>query len=244
MEMLEIRLRELYHVVDRFIILESNHTFTGESSWPVVIHSLDRHSLIIGHEKPLYLTDYIKQPQHHFQFAADKMEVHGIQGRNLSPGEDPFAQEGHTRGQMNRFLIGAGIRDGDILIVSDVDEIPRSQTVELFRQCQGPDIVHLDMTAYVYSFGFKNHLTTWKASLHRYRRGHTGYGHGLQSPFRLMNAGWHCSFCFGHINQFLFKMAAYSHAERGHRHPKLMTRQHVQDRICRGQGMPSMTDIF
>jgi beta-1,4-mannosyl-glycoprotein beta-1,4-N-acetylglucosaminyltransferase len=29
MDMLEIRLRELYDVVDKFVIVESDHTFTG-----------------------------------------------------------------------------------------------------------------------------------------------------------------------------------------------------------------------
>ena len=34
MEILEIRLRELYEFVDKFIILESDHTFTGRHSGP------------------------------------------------------------------------------------------------------------------------------------------------------------------------------------------------------------------
>ena len=32
MEILEIRLRELYEFVDKFIILESDHTFTGSTT--------------------------------------------------------------------------------------------------------------------------------------------------------------------------------------------------------------------
>ena len=54
---------------------------------------------------------------------------------------------------MNTFLKAAGIRDGDLLIQSDVDEIPRSETVHLFQWCEGmPKIVHLDMTAYIYRY--------------------------------------------------------------------------------------------
>ena len=61
--------------------------------------------------------------------------------------------EGQTRGQMNTFLKEAGIRDGDLLIQSDVDEIPRSDTVQLFQWCKGmPKIVHLDMTAYIFRY--------------------------------------------------------------------------------------------
>ena len=66
------------------------------------------------------------------------------------------SHEGQTRGQMNTFLKAAGIRDGDLLIQSDVDEIPRSETVHLFQWCEGmPKIVHLDMTAYIYRYVLK-----------------------------------------------------------------------------------------
>ena len=71
-------------------------------------------------------------------------------------------------------------------ILLKVDEIPRSEVIELFQKCQGmPDIVQLDMTAYIYSFGFRNLLNTWKAAIHRYKVGHSYYSHGLQSYYRL-----------------------------------------------------------
>ena len=87
---------------------------------------------------------------------------------------------------MNKLLRQAGIQEDDLLIVSDVDEIPRAEVVELFQKCQGmPDIVQLDMTMYIYSFGFQNLLSTWKAAIHRYKVGHFSYSHGLQSYYRL-----------------------------------------------------------
>ena len=142
---------------------------------------------------------------------------------------------------MNRILRSAGIEDGDLLIQSDVDEIPRAEVIQLFRWCEGvPPIVHLDTPAFVYSFGFQAQYSTWKATLHTYRLGHTGYSHGRQSDFRLMNAGWHCSFCFGTISQFQFKIGAYSHAERGSRHPRLASPDHIQEKICRGEDLYDM----
>ena len=110
--------------------------------------------MCIGRVKPLFLSDYL-QRQTRLDFVKHKLVVHAIDGWNLPPGVDPFFREGLTRGHMNGFLVEAGIRDGDLLIQSDVDEIPRAETVQLFRWCQGmPNIVHLDMTAYVYRFGF------------------------------------------------------------------------------------------
>ena len=62
----------------------------------------------------------------------------------------------------------------------------RSEVVELFRKCSGmPDVVQLDMDLYIYSFGFKNLLSTWKAAIHRYQTGMYHYSHGLQSYHRL-----------------------------------------------------------
>ena len=86
-------------------------------------------------------------PNHNFVFALDKMEVHTIESgssssrrssldgggtasskgsNSLSDGEEPFKEEGNTRSKMNKLLRQAGIQDDDLLIVSDVDEIPRS----------------------------------------------------------------------------------------------------------------------
>ena len=83
-------------------------------------------------------------PNHNFVFALDKMEVHTIESgsslnsldgggmasslgsNSLGNGEEPFKEEGNTRSKMNKLLRQAGIQDDDLLIVSDVDEIPRS----------------------------------------------------------------------------------------------------------------------
>ena len=91
----------------------------------------------------------MKLPNHNFVFAMDKMEVHTIESGSSSSSrsgggggggmasnkysnslgsnsEEPFKEEGNTRGKMNKLLRQAGIQDDDLLIVSDVDEIPRS----------------------------------------------------------------------------------------------------------------------
>ena len=88
----------------------------------------------------------MKLPNHNFVFALDKMEVHTIESgsssslssldgggmasskgsNSLGDGEEPFKEEGNTRSKMNKLLRQAGIQDDDLLIVSDVDEIPRS----------------------------------------------------------------------------------------------------------------------
>ena len=92
----------------------------------------------------------MKLPNHNFVFALDKMEVHTIESgssldgggmasskgsNSLGDGEEPFKEEGNTRSKMNKLLRQAGIQDDDLLIVSDVDEIPRSQWTKKLQYC-------------------------------------------------------------------------------------------------------------
>ncbi len=94
---------------------------------------------------------------------------------------------------MKQFLKEAGLAKGDILIVSDVDEIPRAEVVTLFRKCTGmPPVVHLDMISFQYSFGFKRLDNSWKAALHIYNGNKTRYNHKLKSNFKLPG----CKFSF------------------------------------------------
>lgn len=188
------------------------------------------------------LSNYVGSSENNvLQFARNKMAIGMVHGWKLQPGEGPFAQEGSTRSKMNSFLQKAGIGDGDILIISDVDEIPRAEVVDLYRKCEGmPDILHLDMPVYIYSYGFRMLGTTWKAAIHKFKHGRTFYSHGQVSDVRLSDSGWHCSFCFGTLSAFQFKMQAYSHAERASWHPVLATPEHIQAQICAGQDLFNM----
>ncbi|GMH06784.1 hypothetical protein Nepgr_008624 [Nepenthes gracilis] len=122
--------------------------------------------------------------------------------------------------------------------MSDVDEIPSRHTINLLRWCDEiPPILHLKLNNYLYSFEFKVDDHSWRASVHRYQPGTTRYAHFRQTDYILSDAGWHCSFCFRYIHEFVFKMKAYSHKDRV-RFPYYLNPQRIQDIICRG------TDLF
>lgn len=49
----------------------------------------------------------------------------------------------------------AEISDDDLLIMSDVDEIPSKHTINLLRWCDDiPPVLHLQLRNYLYSFDF------------------------------------------------------------------------------------------
>lgn len=215
LDLLEIRWRELTPVITKFVILESNTTFTGQ-------------------DKPLYFSENRER----FAFAQSQTVYAHIVGRQLKRGETPFVLEYVQRVHMDKVLQDAGITQGDLLIMADVDEIPTAHTINLLRWCNGiPDVMHLQMSTYLYSFEFLMDKDTWRPSVHVYAPGKTEYDHGRQTDLILADAGWHCSFCFRRIEDIAFKMLAYSHADRVKSHAFLEP-QRVQTIVCEG------TDLF
>lgn len=218
LDILEIRWRELDPVVTKFVILESNTTFTGIP-------------------KPLYFS----LNQARFAFAEKKI-VHGVHpGRIASPGtyEDPFALEADQRRTMNGLLIFAGISNDDLLIMSDADEIPSPHTVKLLQWCDGvPPVLHLELRHYMYSFEFPVDYSSWRATMHAYGPG-TLYRHSRQTDLIFADAGWHCSFCFRQLQEFVFKMTAYSHADRVKRR-EYLDPSRIQKIICSGDDLFDM----
>ncbi|MCL7038406.1 hypothetical protein MKW94_021261 [Papaver nudicaule] len=216
LDLLEIRWKELYPYVTKFVILESNTTFTGMP-------------------KPLFFAENLDR----FKFAKRKT-VHSVfMGPKAVPGvsRDPFVLESSQRGAMNYLLQDAGISDGDLLIMSDTDEIPSAHTMKLLQWCDGiPPIMHLELKHFMYSFEFPVDFSSWRATAHVYGPG-TYYRHSRQTDVILSDAGWHCSFCFRRISEIVFKMIAYSHADRVSR-PDFLDSQRIQKIICQG------TDLF
>lgn len=218
LDILEIRWRELHPYITKFVILESNTTFTGIP-------------------KPLFFASN----QARFAFAEGKI-VHGVfAGRTSVQGshEDPFALESEQRRAMNGLLRRAGISSGDLVIMSDTDEIPSPHTVKLLQWCDGiPPVLHLELRHYMYSFEFPVDYSSWRATIQIYSSW-TRYRHSRQTDCIFSDAGWHCSFCFQRLQEFVFKMTAYSHADRVRR-KDFLNHSRIQKIICRGNDLFDM----
>lgn len=91
----------------------------------------------------------------------------------------------------------------------------------------------------MYSFEFLVDQSSWRASVHRYQSGKTRYAHFRQTDYVLAESGWHCSFCFRHISDFIFKMKAYSHTDRV-RFSHFLDPKRIQDIICKGADLYDM----
>ncbi|XP_057447392.1 uncharacterized protein LOC130739175 isoform X2 [Lotus japonicus] len=215
-DILTLRWKELHPYVTHYVILESNSTFTGLS-------------------KPLVFASN----RDNFKFVKSRL-TYGVIGGGSRKGENPFVEEAYQRVVLDRLLEKAGIEDDDLLIMSDVDEIPSAHTINLLRWCSDiPDVLHLQLKNYLYSFEFFLDNQSWRASIHRYRTGKTRYAHYRQGDVLLSDAGWHCSFCFRRVSEFVFKMKAYSHYDRV-RFAHYLNHDRIQDVICKGSDLFDM----
>ncbi|KAJ8758924.1 hypothetical protein K2173_002703 [Erythroxylum novogranatense] len=198
LDILTIRWKELYPYITQFILLESNSTFTGTP-------------------KPLYFANYRDK----FKFVEPRL-TYGTIGGRFKTRENPFIEEAYQRVALDQLIRVAGISDDDLLIMSDVDEIPSRHTINLLRWCDGiPDILHLRLKNYLYSFEFLVDSKSWRASIHRYQAGKTRYAHYRQGDDILADAG------------------AYSHHDRV-RFKRFLNPERVQRLICKGADLFDM----
>ena len=106
LDILEMRLVELYEAVDRFVLVEATRDHQD-------------------HAKPLWYADHAER----FAPWADKI-VHVIVADGEMPSaeqdSDPWAREHAQREFIGRGLATIGVTDHDVLLQSDVDEIPRA----------------------------------------------------------------------------------------------------------------------
>jgi beta-1,4-mannosyl-glycoprotein beta-1,4-N-acetylglucosaminyltransferase len=145
----------------------------------------------------------------------------------------------------NYISIHLPARTTPLVIMSDIDELPSRHTISLLRTCAFGTSLHLLLRNFLYSFEwYLGHLSTsWRASVQEFRRmerggGGTTYRHSKVSDVALADAGWHCSFCFRTLPEYVVKMRGYSHADRIGGDEGLLDVDKIQEKICRGE------DIF
>ena len=126
LDLLELRLAELYNKVDHFVIVESNQTFTN-----------NKKTFNFEHNKTRY-TKYL-----------DKIIY--IKVEDMPNSENPWDNEHHQRNAIGRGIQGADL--DDIIIVSDADEIPRQETIDRLRDSD-QTIFALRMPLYNFKFNY------------------------------------------------------------------------------------------
>lgn len=226
LDWLEIRLSTMSAHVSHFIVLESPITFTGLP-------------------KPLTLREnWARFEKWHAQIIYKVLESPPVNPKRTWDVEDY---------QRNAMLIQGvlGIegesraREGDVLIVADVDEIVRPASLLVLRECDIPARLTLRSRFYYYGFQWEHVGLEWAhPQATTFRGGRTilpadlrnGEGGnrvvGWWEKAELWNAGWHCSTCFQTVEEVLNKMRSFSHTSLNEE--RFRDRTRIVDRVRKG----------
>ena len=227
-EMLLFRLKMLAPLVDKFIIVESNYTFSGNP-------------------KPYYGYEHIRDDrffpyQEKLIFFEEEADLNGLDFTKPPTEYDPSAACWQIERQQ-RNAIGDACKDfpsGSFVLMGDVDEIPSREAVEMLKNRLFPGIATFKMAFFYYNLTcLRNEIwsgTIWTpldalrkfgAQKLRDSRGGTG--------FDVNNAGWHLSY-FGGVEKIQRKIEGFSHQELAT--PEFLDAAHIEKCIADG------TDLF
>lgn len=149
LDLLEIRLNELDPVVDFFLIVESNATFTGlpkDTYFKKNSARFDRFRDKIIYS--LYASSFSQL------IVIIERVFDSIPGYPLSGGQDAWEVEAHTRSIMttmlNQHMKTLPTTMKYLVVMSDLDEIPSVQTIQLLKACDFGDSIHLQLRNFLY----------------------------------------------------------------------------------------------
>jgi beta-1,4-mannosyl-glycoprotein beta-1,4-N-acetylglucosaminyltransferase len=195
-EQLEIRLNELNHVVDKFILCEGTRTFCREKKDLLFERNKERFAPFL-----------------------DRI-IHLVFDDGPVPIKEKFAFEREQRDYLLSGINWRKIQPEDIVLISDVDEIPSAEAVKRFYKDK-QDYITFRQSHYLYKLNLllSKRLNgpvafRWYAlgpqslTQMREKRRHTP---------RYGGAGWHFS-CLGGSGRLENKILAYSHRDINEKH--------------------------
>ena len=246
LDLLEIRLNELAPVVDTFVVTESPLTFRGKP-------------------KPLYFHE------NRDRFAAFSDRIRHLVIEDMPGGEtqgDHWRREHHQRTQIARAL---GDLDGqDMVILSDVDEIPRASSVveALAQEGPKPAIHCFELAMYRYFLDYREDMMWLRhgprmiryadmpplqvlreirppsdnpfQSFSRWVMASIACGKPVRRAIH-RDAGWHFT-SMGGVEPLSRKLASYSHPDAGVDRG-LSFREAAEDRIKQARQAPELTRV-
>lgn len=192
LDILDIRIAELAPVVDEFVVVESRRDYRGRPRSLVFDSVRDRF------ESTLAKITYV--------VVDDPPSI-------INPWMAEYAQ----RNAIRRGL--TDIADGDIILISDVDEIPRRNSLALIGNVAAGDIVGLEMSFFYYGLNWVVPVR-WNAA-----RATSGQTLKWLTPqeIRMMtptrstpDAGWHLSYFFPRdkiYDLLRLKATSFAHSE-------------------------------
>jgi len=189
LDVLEVRLNELYDVVDKFILVEATKTFTDQ-------------------DKPLWF----EQNKDRFAQFADKIE-------HIIINEYPEFDSAWTFENYQRDVIIQTLKKRckpeDIILISDLDEIPKAELIKKYKDTNGVKV--FEQKLYTFYFNYLNITEpVWLKGTRMLQFKDIGDKTLTDIRFtegeRIKNAGWHFTY-LGGLDMVRYKIQSFAHQE-------------------------------
>jgi beta-1,4-mannosyl-glycoprotein beta-1,4-N-acetylglucosaminyltransferase len=222
LELLEMRMNILNEVVDYFVIVESTKTFSSKTKELIYQKNKDLYSkfqdkiihiIIDDTPETFHKIEYLESPKSEEEILKNKIlkyvdESPGWNREETQWGIETFQRESIIRGLVN-------CNDDDIVVVSDVDEIPNPHELGKLRE-SGDGVFSFNQNMYYYYLNMLKERNwsgpkacTWgklkDISLNSLRQ-------NKHTTSIIHNGGWHFSFIGGE-SRVIQKLEAYAHQE-------------------------------
>lgn len=226
LDLLEIRLELLNNYVDYFVISECDYTFSGNKKPFYFEENKEKYSKFLHKIIHIKNTNSDKTDNLNNIFTDNKSVIYNkiINNYNLikDSAETDYGKPHWCRDYLHREYVGLGLsdcKDNDIIIFSDLDEIPNPLILKDFLYKKEKYCVYMD--AYQYYINTLS-STNWMGSvvcnyndikdisLCDLRRNRGQYN-------KITNGGWHLSF-MGGKERIKYKLQSYGHQEFNNDH--------------------------
>lgn len=222
-DLLELRLRELYNHVDHFVLVEANRTFQNQ-------------------QKPFYYQDHAER----FKKWADKI-IH-VAVQDMPQDTDAWGRERYQRDSIAQGIAAADPLD--IIMIGDVDEIPRPGTVQRLRTSPG-SVWGFRMPLFNFKYNYmmvtQDLYTVWSGAVRKQvlssaedfrRMRHVLHSFALNHSDGnieiIEHAGWHFTY-LGTSDFARTKIQSFAHSETNK--PEILDQLDIEDSIRKGTGI-------
>tara|TARA_B110000438_G_scaffold188036_1_gene179690 strand:- start:406 stop:1230 length:825 start_codon:yes stop_codon:yes gene_type:complete len=228
-ELVELRIKYLNPIVDYFVVIESNITFTGQKKeWNF----------------PKVLENNLKDFAHKIQYHQLKINLKDIKNEeswiiNNIKGDDFWRIENYQRNYIKTAC--KNFSNKDILVISDLDEIPSIKKLNFILSSDFKKIAPIALEQYLFHLDCNFlRLESWRGSIvttmkvcneqspQKFRTWRNKISH-------FTDAGWSFS-SFGGYERVKKKIESYAHSE--HNSEKFKSAKHIE--ICQKTG----ADLF
>ena len=213
-DILNARLKYLYDTVDYFVLVEATKTLSGNA-------------------KPLYFNDNRSRFQAYLDkivhVVVDDMPIGTLWTRKRI--DFHTLRENHQRNCIDRGIQRLQLNDDDIILISDIDEIPNR---DVLHTTLPADICGLSQDFYYYNFTCKN-KSKWTCARVLTHKAYVlirncQYIRAMHAPV-IENGGWHLSY-FGNAEFIANKIRSFGHQEYNVR--VFTDLSNIQDKIDKG----------